>query len=210
MAISTYSELLTATANWLGRADLTSRIPEFIALFEAKFNREARVPQQERRNPAFSIASEYETVPTDFIELRSIHLTTDPKRPMSSMPPDQEVMFYNSGSGIPLFVSVTGHTATDGTLSLRFAPVPDGSYTAVLTYYAKLPGLNATTQTTNWLLTNHPDLYLYGVLLEAAAFVENDSRVSLWKSAYDMAIGGLRNSTNRARWGAGGMAARAV
>ena len=50
MAITTNSELNTAVANWLSRSDLTSRIPEFIALFEAKFNRDMRVPQQERRN----------------------------------------------------------------------------------------------------------------------------------------------------------------
>ena len=38
MAIGTYSELQTAVANWLTRADLTSRIPEAIAMAEAEFN----------------------------------------------------------------------------------------------------------------------------------------------------------------------------
>ena len=40
MAISTFAELSTAAANWLDRSDLTDRIPEFIALAEARFNRE--------------------------------------------------------------------------------------------------------------------------------------------------------------------------
>ena len=39
MALSTYSDLTTAVANWTARADLTSRIPEFIKLAESDFNR---------------------------------------------------------------------------------------------------------------------------------------------------------------------------
>lgn len=208
MALATYSELNTAAANWLARADLTSRIPEFMDLFEAKFNRTVRVPQQEKRNATFSISDEYTPLPTDFIELRSIHLTTSPKRPLAYMSPDIEVDYYNTGTGIPQFVSVTGHTSADGTQSIRVAPVPDGTYTAVLTYYAKLPALDATTNTTNWLLTNHPDLYLYGMLVEASAFIGDDSRVMLWKAGFDQAMAGLKQSANRARWGAGAMAVR--
>jgi hypothetical protein len=208
MAISTYAELLTAAANWTGRADLTSRIPEFIALFEAKFNRDVRVPQQEKINASFTVDGEYETVPTDFIELRSMHITTDPKRALTYLPPNQQTEFYNSGSGIPQFVTVTGHTANDGTMSFRFAPAPDGTYTAVVTYYAKLLGLNGTTQTTNWLLTNHPDVYLYGVLTEAAIFLIDDPRIPAWRDGLAQALGSLQRTNNRARWGAGGMAAR--
>jgi hypothetical protein len=55
MAISTYAELQTAAANWLGRADLTSRIPEFVALAEAKFNRTLRIRDMITKDAAFSI-----------------------------------------------------------------------------------------------------------------------------------------------------------
>lgn len=205
MAITTYAELQTAAANWLGRADLTSRIPEFIVLFEAKFNRTMRVLEQEKRNATFSITGEYVAVPTDFIELRSMHLTTDPKRPLRLMPPDTQVDAYNSGTGIPIFVSVTGHTTIDGTKAFRFAPVPDATYTAVLTYYARLSALSGAV---NWLLTNHPDVYLYGTLLEASAFVQDDPRLPIWKTAYDEALGSLKYADNRSRWGAGGMTIR--
>ena len=40
MAITTFSELKTAVANWLDRSDLTDRIPEFIALAEARHRRD--------------------------------------------------------------------------------------------------------------------------------------------------------------------------
>jgi hypothetical protein len=98
MAITTNSELNTAVANWLSRSDLTSRIPEFIALFEAKFNRDMRVPQQERRNESFSVNAEYVSVPTDFLELRAMFITSSGTRyPINQMPPSQESEFYSSG-----------------------------------------------------------------------------------------------------------------
>ena len=43
MAINTYSTLQTAVANWLDRDDLTDRIPEFVSLAEATFNRTLRL-----------------------------------------------------------------------------------------------------------------------------------------------------------------------
>ncbi len=52
MSISTYAELQTAVGNWLNRADLTARIPEFIELFEARVKRDLRVRQMEKRATA--------------------------------------------------------------------------------------------------------------------------------------------------------------
>ena len=40
MAITTYAELKTAISNWLDRTDLDDRIPEFIALAEARHRRD--------------------------------------------------------------------------------------------------------------------------------------------------------------------------
>ena len=49
MAIGTYDELKTAVANWLDRDDLTDRIPEFISLAEARFNRVLRLRSMETK-----------------------------------------------------------------------------------------------------------------------------------------------------------------
>src|SRR5215469_5450549 len=42
MSITTYAELQVAAANWLVRADLAARIPEFITLAESRLNRVLR------------------------------------------------------------------------------------------------------------------------------------------------------------------------
>ena len=52
MAIGTYAELQTAVANWLDRDDLTARIPEFIALAEAKMNSNLRISLMENVSTA--------------------------------------------------------------------------------------------------------------------------------------------------------------
>ena len=43
MSLTSYTELQQAIADWLERADLATRIPDFIVLFEAAANRRLRV-----------------------------------------------------------------------------------------------------------------------------------------------------------------------
>ena len=43
MAISNYSELKAAIADWLNRSDLTDSIPDFIALAETRHKRDFKI-----------------------------------------------------------------------------------------------------------------------------------------------------------------------
>jgi hypothetical protein len=45
MSLLSYSDLLGAVAEYLARDDLTARIPDFIKLAEAKFNRSLKCRQ---------------------------------------------------------------------------------------------------------------------------------------------------------------------
>jgi hypothetical protein len=65
-------------------------------------------------------------------------------------------------------------------------PVPDAEYSILLDYYQRIPGLSEDNPT-NWLLTAYPDIYLWGSLCMAEAFLRDDSRLSVWKSAWDEA-----------------------
>ena len=73
MAIGTYSELQTAVANWLDRSDLSSRIPEFITLSEARINRLLRVRLMETVKVISLISgSKRYPLPSDYLQLRTI------------------------------------------------------------------------------------------------------------------------------------------
>lgn len=202
MAITTGATLATAIGNWLARADLSSRIPEFVALAEAKFNRELRTPDMETKDAAFSITGEYVAVPTGFLEARYWHLNTGDQNALAFLPPDTQSGYLPDGTGIPVYYSVVGG-------NFRFAPVPDGTYASTLVYYKALTTCSTGSTETNWLLTNHPDIYLYGALLEAAGYLHDDARLPTWFNAYRAAVEQLKRQGARQRWSGPSMAARA-
>lgn len=70
---------------------------------------------------------------------------------------------------------------------ILMGPVPSSSYTMEIDYYAKVAALSDAAPT-NTMLTNNPDIYLYGSLMEAEPFIMNDGRVALWQAAFARAI----------------------
>jgi hypothetical protein len=200
MAISTYTELLTAAGNWLSRADLSSRIPEFVTLAQARINRQVRARVMETKSTSITIDAEYEDVPADFLEVKHFYITSSsPRRTLQYMPAEQMTDFYSVSDDSKYF-TVSG-------TQFRFAPPPSGSYTATLVYYAKPATLATTTQETNSLFPANADLYLYASLLEAESFIQNDPRLAVWKAAYDEALHNLNKGANNSRY-AGAMVTR--
>ena len=203
MAITTGATLATAVANWLARADLTSRIPEFVQLAEAKLFRDLRTPEMITKDAAFSITGEYVAVPTGFLEAKAFMLNAAPRRALIYMPDDAQVDTYQTSNSAPVYFNVVG-------TNFRFAPVPNTTVTATLTYY-KAPATCSTGSTEhNRLLDSHPDIYLYGALLEASGYIQDDPRVQLWAQAYAIALQQLKTQGARMQWGGNGMTVRAA
>lgn len=90
---------------------------------------------------------------------------------------------------------------------LRFGPTPDGTYYGKLLYYQKFASLSADADT-NFFLTNSPNLYLYGSLIEAEPFLKNDARVSTWAGLYQSIANGLAESDSGDRHSASAMQIR--
>lgn len=201
MAISTLTELNTAVANWLSRSDLTSRIPEFVTLAQARINRLVKAQAMETKSMTISINAEYVNVPTDFLEARDFHVQGSPRYSLQYMPGDAMTNLYANGSGKPRYFSLAGS-------QFRFGPVPDGTYTGTLIYYAKPATLATTTQETNSLFPANPDLYLYGSLIEAEAFIGDDPRIPVWKAAFDDAVNNINAQAARSRFGGNSMSVR--
>ena len=194
MSISTFAELKTAAANWLDRSDLTDRIPEFISLAEARFNRVLRIRDMETVSTAISTAAgtrEY-SLPTGFVQMKEFHLTTDPLTPLAYITPEMMTrMWAGSAKSKPQVFTIIAD-------NVRLGPNPDAVYTTSMLYYKTFTALSASN-TTSDMLTNNPDVYLYGTLLEAEPFIMNDERVPLWLSAFEKAVSDIQNQDNKDR-----------
>lgn len=205
MALTTYTELKASLADWLNRSDLTSVIPDFIALAEAQAERQLRTRQMiVRATASFAAAAEYGTVPDDFLETKAIKLNTNPITNLTFQTIDAMDQLSNTtylSSGKPLYFTVVGN-------QFRLLPIPDGAYTADLVYYAKLTKLSSTNAT-NWLLTQSPDIYLYGSLLQAAPYLQDDARISVWSSLYQAGLDQIQIADDRGSTSGGTLMTRA-
>jgi hypothetical protein len=198
MAISNYTELQSAVSNWLDRSDLSSRAPEFIALCEETLNRRLRVRGMETRATA-TVSEEYVSLPADFLEMRNFQLNTSPKQTLRLVTPEHIDTFWSgSTTGKPVVFTFVGG-------EIQVAPSPDGSYTAEMDYYAKL---DIATDSTNWVLTNAPSVYVYGSLLHSAPFLKDDKRVGVWKAMFEQAMKDVEDADKRERWSGNSLAIR--
>lgn len=185
MAFTSYSDLKTTIASYLARSDLTAMIPTFIQLAELRLRREIRTRQMLVVATASTTGGDSTVgLPTDFLEMRDIHVNTNPITTLSYAAPNA---FYNSyratESGKPTEYTVL---ATE----LQLSPVPDSTYTLQMLYYAQ-PYFMSDTNPSNVFLVNFPDALLYASLGEAEPYLMNDARLQTWATLYDRAISSI-------------------
>ena len=167
MALSNYTELKTSIANWLNRSDLTSEIAEdFIVLAEKDFNSKLRIRKMNATDSSFTINAETVALPTGFLQLRDMYIVEGgTKYALKYITPAQmDQIKGSSTAGMPSTFTILGD-------NFRFAPTPGSSYTATINYYKEFDPLSSSN-TSNYILTNHPSIYLYGALYHAANFLE--------------------------------------
>ena len=193
MAIGTYAELKTAVANWLDRDDLTDRIPEFIALAEARMNRVLRLRMMESKYTASTVASQRNyNLPTGYVQMRNFQINTSPITPLQYVSPEiYDRLWGGSTGGTPQFYTIIAN-------EIQLGPIPGSVLTMEMLFYKKITALSASN-TTEQMLTDNPDIYLYGALLEAEPFIMNDERVALWAKGFAQAVADLQEQDNKDR-----------
>ena len=191
MALSTYDELKTSIANWADRDDLAAFIPDFIALAEARFNRELRLRSMEQKEYANTVSGQANyALPTNYLQMREFRLNQNPTVSLTYVSPEIYEA-WNLGQGVPQVYTIIAN-------EIRIGPIPSGVYEMEMLFWRRFPNLSSTT-TTNWMLSNSPDIYLYGTLMEIEPFVQNDARTALWTAGYDRAIQTLQLQDDKDR-----------
>ena len=191
---STYTALLAEVASYLARSDLTSIIPTFVQLAQARINRDVRAREMETKDAAFSITGEYVNLPTGLLEVKHFYLGTNPRKALEPADAGTMTNDYPSTGQPKLFSVESGQ--------FRFSPVPAATYTATLIYYAKPATLVTTSAETNTLFPSvAPDLYLYASLLEAESYIQNDPRLETWAQAYERGVAALNAAAKGSKHG---------
>lgn len=180
----TYSGLQASIAAFLNRADLTAVIPDFIILAEAEMNRRI-VSRRNITRSTVTINSEFVTAPTDIYKIAWLNWTDYPDLQLIYYTPDNFPLQSATLTGRPRWYTLQGSTA-----QFRFGPVPDQSYSASLTYWQRLAALSSS----NWLLTDHPDIYLYGACKHAAPYLIDDPRIAIWGGLFEAALSSINQT----------------
>lgn len=200
MALTTYSALQTSISSWLLRTDLDAgAAADFITLAEAQINRDIRHWRM-TTTASLTIDAQYVALPTDWVETIRISTNASGYAPLrlSSVADIETMRGANSDTtGTPGFYAHIGS-------NFEFYPTPDATYTGGLVYTAKIPALS-DSNTTNWLLDEAPDAYLYGALIQSAPYLVEDARIAVWGSLYAAAVKRLNDTSDAAKWSGTGL-----
>lgn len=206
-----YTSLQTAAVEYLARDQdsfLIARIPSFIQFSEAKLNRSLFVRQMEGRSASATDITtgepEFISLPSDFQSMRRIRLsgvTGKPDLDFMSGPQMEEYRACTANVvGRPRYFTIFG-------TEIELAPTPDANYALEMIYRKNIPAL--ASNSTNWLLTLAPDLYLYGALLESAPYLKEDARIQTWGLGFKTALDDLNALGLTSTFNAGPMRIRA-
>ena len=191
----TYAGLQASVADFLPRPDLTAQIPDFIRMFEYQFDRAVRVADQ-IVSTTLTINAASTALPADFNGVVSLELPAGSGGPLTNKQPLEIRALKQSAfsaPGTPFAFAIVG-------TNVETAPAPSGAFACPFLYYARLPALTASN-TTNWLLTKHADIYLYGTLLQTAMYLKDDGRIQGWGGLLQQFMNDLVASDGRTAFG---------
>lgn len=194
MSFDNYAALQTSVAGWLARSDLSSVIPDFITLAEQEFGPLLRAKSL-RKPVTLASGSDEFALPADVGELRSIRLATDTyKHTLKIGTPETLADFRKDTAGVPQRAAVVGTT-------LLLDAAPDADMAAEIIYFEKLVPLS-DSNATNSVLTDAPNVYLFGALAQAELYLEHDERSAAWLSKMGQGVQALNNQRERQELGA--------
>lgn len=199
MAITNYTQLKSAIADFLNRDDLTAVIPTFISLAESRINREVRHWRMENRATA-TLNDQYVALPPRWIAPIRLTLTDSPTYELEVV--SQAQMLDRRSQALDEAGRPQYYALTQG--ELEFFPTPNENYTLEMTYYEALNALS-DSNADNWLLTNYPDVYLYGSLIHSAPYLSDDARAQTWAALYQSSIDALMRDDEQAKFGGSGL-----
>ena len=186
--ITNYSTLKSTIADYLNRADLTSQIETFIQFAEADLNTRLRCREQIVRAEATSSA-EYVQLPADWLEAINLHIVGG-QQPLRYVTLDEADIINKE----QIYTAPHFYSLMNG--AIEIIPEPADDIDIEMIYYSKITSLS-NVNTTNWLLTKAPDVYLYGALTHAAPVLMDDQRIPVFAQIYLARVQALQDESQK-------------
>jgi len=200
--IISYAGLKAGMLAWLARTSdalLDSRFDDFLQGCERRMyyghateepgnalrSDPLRIVEMETSDPAFVLQATV-TQPAGFVELISV-LLNSPEALLEIV--SQRTLDAYGAQRLGRIAKI----AISGT-NFRVKDDPAGA-TATLRYYQKLATPSGATA--NAILTGYPDVYLFGCLIEAAIFTQDELGAQRYLQLYNASVAGLNARTQR-------------
>lgn len=177
-----------------GDVTLLAEMPRFVQLAELEIFRELPLRQVESASPGTTSGAAI-VIPPGTAQIERISINSNGR---------DYSLNYTSPNGIAglSFVDLpTRYTIESGAIRLLSPPAANYAYTLFL-----IPDLTAlsASNTTNWLLLNAPDVYLYAACIQAATWTGDNEMVAGFVPLYQRALDSIKRKDERKRFPASG------
>jgi hypothetical protein len=185
-ALDDYLDLRLAVSEHVGNRAISDVFPRLVQLAETTLNKKLRTRKQ-MTTATLTFTSGVAPLPTNCLEIISLfNMHKEPMRATSLA----DVQFEQSSNT---------QYAIDGTNVVIYGLTG----TRELRYFASLPTLTTSPTTSNWLLADHPHVYLYAVGFEAAKFLRDPELATMTDQLFSNALDEIKIDDDRSRWANG-------
>jgi hypothetical protein len=172
--ITDYASLQAEVISVSHRTDMASKIPGFIQRAEREMAR--LLPLRAFETTVTGTSTGTIALPADFDQVELLVLNSNGR---------EYPMDYTSPNGVSAYVSGNPNRYTVLNGVIKFIAPTGGHYT--LHYLKKLVPLS-DTNTTNFILTEHPDAYLTGTLMQLHLYTRNDAEANKYAPMFHMIL----------------------
>lgn len=184
MALANYADLQAATLDWMTRAGQSGQVADWITLAEARLNRELGAVETDATILGVVDSRRIDIATLAMVQPIALFRAEVGCDEVFVTPKADGTFPYRADSGRPTIWAVDGD-------AIDFDCPLDAAYPFRLRYRQKF---SLAASSTNWLLTNHPDVYLAATLMWGAGYNEDWSNGSVWKGILDADIPRIRST----------------
>ncbi len=197
MSLDNYANLKLELIEWSHRDDLDLQIDTFIDMAESEMLANTVEPLQLRSAETLvafstSITTRFAALPTGYQSMRKVRIqvTNGESIELRYRTPSQ--LNILSIVGFPRFFTITDQ--------IEFERVSDIVYSGEFQYFQDFTALSASNPT-NSVLTNHPNIYLFGALWALKLHVEEPQSAASYYQQFINAIKGANKKDKLGRYG---------